>query len=139
MRLVTAIFIALSLYMMSGCAVFNRNNTPATNYVEAHFASENQTVRVLSYPLVVPAGIIAAAMDMLLFHPISVAKDSWEDTNELLWKNLEWDNQYVTTTVVHAPRIAAIPIVFTADLIARSNFDISRRGGEITLNKNGHH
>ena len=32
---------------------------------------------------------------------------------------------FVTTTVLNAPRIAVMPIIFTADFLARSSFDIS--------------
>jgi hypothetical protein len=123
-----------------GCAVFNRDNTPALNFVEQHLVPEEKTARAISYPLTVPVGLVAATLDMVLFHPISVAGDAWDDTNDVLWKvnGLDWDCQYVTTTVLQAPpRAAAVPAVFAIDFLARSSFDVSRRGGDIRLNKEG--
>lgn len=131
------ILISVTLQLCSGCAVFNRNNTPALNLVEQHLVPKEQTARLISAPLVVPIGFAAATLDMVLLHPISVAGDAWDDTNELLWQHQDWDNRYVTTTVLNAPRVLAVPVVFTTDFLARSSFDISRRGGDIRLNNPG--
>lgn len=129
------VVILSSMLFCSGCAVFNRNNTPALNLVEKHLVPADPTARAISAPVVVPLGFVAATADMFLFHPLSVAKDAWTDTNKLLWENLDWENRYVSTTVFNAPRAAAMPVIFTVDLLARSSFDISRRGGDIRLNK----
>ena len=137
MRHMILALVSLNLLFCNGCAVFNRNNTPALNFVEEHLLPKENPARAISYPLVVPAGFIAATLDMVIFHPFSVAGDAWDDTNELLWKKLDWGNQFVTTTVLNAPRVAAVPVAFTTDFLARSSFDISRRGGDIRLNKNG--
>jgi hypothetical protein len=134
MRRTLLMLIAVPLLFCSGCAVFNRNNTPALNFVEEHLVPRENPARAISYPLTVPIGFTAAAMDLVLFHPLSVAGDAWDDTNELLWEKLDWDHQFVTTTVVNAPRVAVMPIIFTADFLARSSFDISRRGGDVRLN-----
>lgn len=135
MRRPLSILLGLNLLLCSGCAVFNRDNTPALNFVEEHLVPKDRTIQALSFPAIVPVGLVAATADMVLFHPISVAKDAWDDTNEFLWRDLDWKNRFVTTTVFNAPRVAAMPVVFTVDLLARSSFDISRRGGDIRLNK----
>ena len=137
MRRTLFILVSLQLLLCSGCAVFNRNNTPALNLVEEHLLPKEGAARVLSYPLIVPLGFAAATVDMVLLHPLSVAGDAWDDTSDVLWDRLDWDNRFVTTTVLNAPRVAAVPVVFTADFLARSSFDISRRGGDIRLNKSG--
>lgn len=131
------LLLILLLLFCGGCAVFNRDNTPALNLVEQHLVPTDRNVRMISSPLIVPVGLAAATLDMVLLHPLSVAGDAWDDTNELLWKKLDWDHQFVTTTVLNAPRVAAMPIVFTTDFLARSSFDFSRRGGDIRLNKCG--
>ena len=135
MRHSLLLMILLALLFCSGCAVFNRDNTPALNFVEQHLVPTDRSVRMISSPLIVSVGLAAATLDMVLLHPLSVAGDAWDDTNDLLWKNLNWDHQYVTTTVLNAPRVAVMPLVFTTDFLARSSFDISRRGGDIRLNK----
>jgi hypothetical protein len=132
---ILSVFICLNLLLCGGCAVFNRNNTPALNLVEEHLVSKDRTIQALSFPVIVPLGMVAATADMFLLHPLSVAKDAWDDTNDLLWKDLNWDNRFVTTTVLNAPRAAAMPVVFTADFLARSSFDISRRGGDVHMIK----
>jgi len=135
MRRLPLLIILLPLLFCNGCAVFNRDNTPALNLVEAHLVPKDNTSRMISSPLIVPIGLAAATLDMVVFHPLSVAGDAWDDTNDLLWKKLDWDHQFLTTTVLNAPRVAAMPIIFTGDFLARSSFDISRRGGDIRLNK----
>lgn len=137
MRRLPLLLILLTLFFCGGCAVFNRDNTPALNLVEQHLVPADRTARLISSPLIVPIGLAAATLDMVLLHPLSVAEDAWDDTNDLLWKKLDWDHQFVTTTVLNAPRVAIMPIVFTTDLLARSSFDLSRRGGDIRLNKGG--
>lgn len=135
MRRSLLFFVLLSFLLCGGCAVFNRDNTPALNVVEQHLVPADRTARMVASPVIVPIGLAAATLDMVLFHPLSVAGDAWDDTNDLLWKKLDWDHQFVTTTVLNAPRVAAMPVVFATDFLARSSFDFSRRGGDVHLNK----
>ena len=125
----------LTLLLSSGCAVFNRNNTPALNAVEQHLVPKDKTAQLISAPVIIPLGFAAATLDMVLLHPLSVAGDAWDDTNEVLWQGLDFDKRYVTTTVMNAPRLALMPALFTGDFLARSSFDISRRGGNVRLIK----
>lgn len=135
MKLLAWGLIIINTLLCSGCAVFNRNNTPALNFVEQHMLPKEKPGRMLAYPVAIPAGLVAASLDMLVLHPASVVKDSWNDTGDLLWEKLEWQERYVTTTVSLLPRVVATPVVFTGDFLARSIFDISRRGGDVRLNK----
>lgn len=135
MRRLSLFAILLPLLVCSGCAVFNRNNTPALNAVEQYLVPADRTVRMVAAPLIVPVGLAAATLDVVLLHPLSVAGDAWDDTNDLLWKKLDWEHQFATTTVLNAPRVAVMPVIFTADFLARSSFDISRKGGNVRLNK----
>lgn len=135
MRRTLVVIIILNLLCCGGCAVFNRDNTPALNFVEQHLIPKENPGRALSYPLVIPVGLTAATLDMFLFHPLSVTADAWHDTNDLLWDKLDWDRHYVTTTASTLPRAAAVPLVFIADFLARSTFDLSPRGGKATANK----
>lgn len=116
------------LISLNGCAVFNRQNTPALNMVEKHLVPKEQPGRALSYPLIIPVGAVAATMDMFIFHPVSVISDAWDDTEDMLWKKLDWDKQYATTTASIIPRTTLTPVVLTTDFLVRSCFDIGRRG-----------
>lgn len=135
MRRTFVLATCLTLLLCNGCAVFNRNNTPALNAVEQHLVPTNKTAQLISAPVVIPLGFVAATLDMVLLHPLSVAGDAWDDTNDILWQGLDFDHHYVTTTVMNAPRLAAMPVLFTGDFLARSSFDISRRGGNVRLLK----
>lgn len=117
--------LACTLLMSSGCAVFNRNNTPALNYVEKHLIPAENPGKALSYPLIIPLGAVAATMDMFVFHPISVVSESWDDTTELLWQKMPWDTQYATTTASLVPRAVLTPVIFTGDFLFRSTFDVN--------------
>ncbi|QEM68829.1 hypothetical protein FO488_12115 [Geobacter sp. FeAm09] len=133
MRRTLVVIMFLHLLCGGGCAVFNRDNTPALNFVEQHLIPKENPGRALSYPLVIPVGLTAATLDMFLFHPLSVTADAWHDTSDLLWDNMDWDRHYVTTSASIVPRVAAVPLVFTGDFLARSSFDISHgRGGSST-------
>lgn len=136
MRLLISALIIANLLLCSGCAVFNRNNTPALNFVEQKMLPRENPGRTLSYPLAIPLGLAAASLDMFLLHPVSVVEDSWSDTKDALWDKFDWDKHYVTTTVSLLPRAAVTPVVFTGDFLARSSFDISRKGGDVRLLKN---
>lgn len=135
MRRTFVLATCLTLLLCSGCAVFNRNNTPALNAVEQHLVPTNKTAQLIAAPVVIPIGFAAATLDMVLLHPLSVAGDAWDDTNDILWQGLDFDRRYVTTTVMNAPRLAAMPVLFAGDFLARSSFDISRRGGNVRLMK----
>lgn len=137
MRKIPAVLIILTLLICNGCAVFNRDNTPALNLVEQYLVPKDKAAQAIAYPLVVPVGMAAATMDMVIFHPLSVAGDAWDDTNELFWEGLDWDQRFVTTTVFNAPRLVVMPVIFSIDFLARSSFDISRRGGDLRLNMGG--
>lgn len=130
MRIVMPFVVALVLVTGSGCAVFNRQNTPLLNGVEKHLVPKENPGRALSYPVVLPLGLAAVTLDMFLIHPLSVIPDSLRDTKDLLWTNLEWKKEYATTSATLIPRSAASPPVFAASFLARSFFDMEPRNSK---------
>jgi len=114
-----------TLLTSSGCAVFNRSNTPALNFVEKNLIPKEDPAKTLSYPLTLPIGLVAASLDMFVFHPVSVVHESWNDTTDMLWEKMHWDTQYATTTASLVPRAALTPVVFTGDFLFRSTFDVN--------------
>lgn len=137
MKLLMWGLVITNIFLCSGCAVFNRNNTPALNFVEQHVLPRENPERMISYPLAIPVGLVAASLDMFLLHPATVVKDAWNDTGEMLWEKLDWNERYVTTAASLVPRAAVSPIVFTGDFLARSSFDVTRKGGDVHFNKSG--
>lgn len=129
------LFLVLFVPMVcGGCAVFNRNNTPALNFVERKLVPEENPGRALFYPLAIPLGITAVSLDMFLIHPATVVSDAWEDTYDMLWaKGLDWKNDYVTSSVSLIPRAVATPLVAGGSFLARSAFDVPHRNAKSVL------
>jgi hypothetical protein len=128
MRRLILFVISLSLLVCGGCAVFNRNNTPALNFVERNMIPKENPGRAIFYPLAIPVGMTAVSLDMFLIHPAMVAGDAWGDTLDTLWtKNLDWERRYVTTSASLLPRAVATPLVAGGAFLGRSAFDISPR------------
>lgn len=136
MRHLIYICLISSMLLTSGCAIFNRNNTPALNFVERHLVPDENPGRAASYALLIPVGTVAATIDMFILHPASVIGDSWEDTSDILWRDGDWNRHYATNTASLVPRTVLTPLIFTGDLFARSTFDISRNHHHRPVNIN---
>lgn len=119
---------ALALPLLSGCAVFNRDNTPTLNFVHDHLMPDTAPSKYLAMPLVLPAGLVAVVADMLIVHPITVADDAFYDTGVALWSSMDWKNRYATESAVVVPRAVLSPVVFVACFLGRSCFDIPPHG-----------
>jgi hypothetical protein len=120
------IALLLLFFMLTGCAMFNRNNTRALNFVEAHLVPSDPLSKKLSYPVTIPVSLAAVIFDMVLLHPISVIPDAARDSRDL-WQDLPWREQYFTTSASVLPRAAFTPIFFTGDFLGRSLFDVSEK------------
>lgn len=127
MRRLLLFLISLNILACGGCAVFNRANTPALNFVERNMIPKENPGRALFYPLAIPVGITAVSLDMFLIHPATVVGDAWDDTLDMLWKNFDWEKRYVTTSASLLPRAVATPLVAGGAFLGRSAFDISPR------------
>jgi hypothetical protein len=125
-----AIFCIAALVVCSGCAVMNRDNTPTLNLVEKKLLPTETPQRYLVYPVLIPVGLGAVAIDALVVHPISVADDAAEDVRVALWRDLDWKNRYATECVLLPPRAVSTPFALLVCFFGRSVFDISPRGGE---------
>ena len=112
------------LFLCAGCAVFNRDNTPTVNLVEERLIPAENPARTLSYPVMIPVGLVAVIIDCVIVHPVTVADDAFGDTTDALWDCFEWDTEYVTECGSLVPRTLLTPIVFTGCFLGRSTFDI---------------
>lgn len=124
----TIILAIFTVAILNGCAIFNRDNTPALNFVEKHLVPAENPGRAISYPLTVPLGLVAVSLDMLLLHPASVADEAFDDTRKLLWDDLDWNGKYTKTLLSLAPRTAFTPLAFSLDFLGRSCLDIDTKG-----------
>jgi len=119
--------LAAILTVLSGCAVFNRDNTPMLNQVEDHLWPESKTGRIAVAPIVFPVGFVAASIDAFIVHPALVVDDAVEDTGDVLWEDFNWDTQYFSECALLPWRAVFTPVVFTSDYLARAFFDIPDR------------
>jgi hypothetical protein len=113
--------------LIAGCAFMNRDNTHMLNQVEDNLWPEETAMQVLAFPVVFPIGFAALLVDIVVVHPASVASDAWEDTEDLLWKGMRWEERYVTECAALPWRALFTPVVMTGDFLGRSFFDIPTR------------
>lgn len=111
-----------TLLISSGCAVFNRNNTPALNFVEKNLIPKEDPARTISYPELYRLGWWQHQLTCLYFIRSSVISESWDDTTDMLWKKMPWETQYATTSASLIPRAVLTPVIFTGDFLFRSTF-----------------
>lgn len=121
------IFIAFLLCCTPGCAVFNRENTRALNFVEAKLVPSDPFAKKLTYPLTIPASLAAVTFDMFILHPISVIPDAIDDAKKLSWEKMDWSEHYFTSSAALAPCAALTPLTFTGSFLLRSTFDMPHR------------
>lgn len=116
------LLIALSL-SSTGCAFFNRQNTPLLNAVERTMVPSSTSMRVVASPVVVPVGIAAGVLDVFVVHPIVVLPAVARDTKGV-WTHRA--NGYVTDMGTVIPRAAVTPVVFAGSWAGRSFFNVGR-------------
>ncbi len=114
---------AAALLLAGGCAVFNPQNTPVLNTVEDAVPTDGLG-RVVGFPLLLPFGAAALALDMAIVHPVSVADDAWTDAMDALWQELDWDKEYVSNVTWVPLRTGFTPAFWAGSLLFRSLFDV---------------
>jgi len=105
----------------------NRDNTPLLNLVEENLWPDSTGLRVVTFPVVFPAGAVAVVLDAVIVHPAMVVDDSVGDTGDVLWDNWEWDEKYVTECACLPWRTLFTPIVFGGNFVGRALFDFPAR------------
>ena len=63
--------MASALMLCTGCAVFNRENTPAANWVEDSLLPEPGPARTVSYVVLIPVGLAAVTVDAVVIRPVT--------------------------------------------------------------------
>lgn len=121
------LLVAFLIFLLSGCAFLNRDNTPALNFVEKNLWPEKTGWKIVSSPIVVPLGLVAVVTDAVVIHPISVIDDAAGDTSDVLWKKFHWDKKYVTACASIPWRGIATPPFFIGNFLSRSMFDVPSR------------
>lgn len=123
----TVVFLACLTLIQLGCAMANRNNTPALNWVERNMVPEHPVAKTAALPFTVTTGVVAFTADAFILHPATVIDDSARDTNDALW-NVNWEKKYVSQVASLPWRTVLTPVYFTARFLGRSMFMIPKRG-----------
>lgn len=119
--------VALCIMMSTGCAAFNRKNTPLIGLIEKNLVPKTMPAKALTAPLYIPVGLVGGMLDVFIIHPIMETPAAWRDMVDLLWTG---DSGYVTAMGSLPVRTAVSPLVLVIDLLARSAFDFHRNDGE---------
>lgn len=125
------LFLIFTLIVLWGCAAFNRDNTPALNYVEKKLWPEKAVARAIAFPVIFPVGVAAASIDAFIIHPAYVVDDAAEDTDDLLWSRIDWETEYVTECAALPWRAIFTPVIFTGSFLGRSMFDFPKRADRL--------
>lgn len=125
MRYLVVMITLLGIF--PGCAVFNRENTRALNFVENHLVPSDPLTKKLTYPLTIPVSTVAVTFDALIIHPLTTLPEAADDMKEWAWKNMDWEEHYFTTSASVVPRAVFMPLAFTGSFMGRSLFDVGQR------------
>ncbi|MFO1031733.1 MAG: hypothetical protein U1F60_11680 [Planctomycetota bacterium] len=117
--------VFLLLVLLPGCAFARRENRPVWNAFESHLVPDDPTAFALTLPLTVPGGLLAILTDTFAAHPIQAIDDAWHDA-AWLWRDgrPDYAQRYYSEVAFTPVRVAITPVVFAADLLGRSLFDV---------------
>lgn len=80
------LFALLADGLLSGCAVFNRDNRRILNTLDGAIHPDSTGSKIVLAPVMVPVGTAALMTDMVILHPIRVIPDAADDVYEFYWK-----------------------------------------------------
>ena len=123
MKALCALLLA-ALMPLSGCAIFNRDNTPLLNWFEAKAIPKKNPAKTLAYPVLIPGGMLAVVIDGVIVHPIRSIDDTMHDTKDICWDELNWKTEYVTECAALPLRVIGTPVIAVGSFVLRSLFDI---------------
>ena len=114
------IAVALLPLACSGCAVFDKDNTPLLNWTEEHVVPESEDLQTVVAPFTFTLGLVAVTTDMLIVNPVLSIDDAAEDSVHILWQDTEWDEHYVTECAFLPIRTVLTPPVYAGAFVIRS-------------------
>ena len=120
--------LALGFALLGSCAVFEEENRTTLNAMDAHLTPDSNAARWAVAPLAVPVGLVGAAADIAVVHPVQVIDDAWGDTVELLWTP-RGESRFRRAVMLPLVTVAT-PIVFVSDWLWRAAFAVSPREEE---------
>lgn len=103
--------------LFPGCAVIEKDNRHLTKAVGETLVPEGATLKVVTSPVWVTAGIVTLAADGLILNPVYKAPDALDDS--LTWSFMGFATFWPAEIVLIVPRAVAVPVIFVGSEIAR--------------------
>jgi len=103
--------------LFPGCAVIEKDNRHLTKAVGEVLVPEGTTLKVVTSPVWVTAGIVTLAADGLVLNPVFKAPDALDDS--LTWSFMGFATFWPAEIVLIVPRAVAVPVIFVGSEIAR--------------------
>lgn len=123
-RLVLPLMLLLCGGLLSGCAVFQRENRLTMNAldraVQGTPVTGSTTAKVLAAPLALSVGATAGIVDLALVTPARATVPAARDTSSYLWENPAGSE--LRQMMLLLPKTVATPVVFLSDWGFRSVF-----------------
>jgi hypothetical protein len=109
---------------LTGCMLTRPDSGPTFRFVEERLVPESPVAQYALLPIFIPVGAAAALTDAAIVHPVSILGDTAKNTRRVLWRNLRWDDAYMTECAALPWRALATPLYFTGEWTSRVLFEI---------------
>ena len=109
-----------------GCAVFNPENTPTTNWLQKALTPPDRDPTFGETFVLWTGGALTMTLDAVIVHPAMSFDDAWHDTVRFLWSDLDWEGDYVTECARLPLRAVATPFVYIPMWLKHSILDVKR-------------
>jgi len=114
---ILAVLALAAAALFPGCAVIEKDNRHLTKAVGEILVPEDTTLKVVTSPVWVTAGIVTLAADGLVLNPVFKAPDALD--NSLAWSFMGFGVFWPAEIVLIVPRAVAVPVIFVGSEIAR--------------------
>jgi hypothetical protein len=109
---------------LTGCMLTRPGSGPTFRFVEERLVPESTAAQYALLPVFIPVGATAALTDAVIVHPVTIVGDTAHKTRRALWRNLRWDDAYMTECAALPWRALATPLYFAGAWTGRVLFEI---------------
>jgi hypothetical protein len=125
-RLICLTALLAMVSFLTGCGMFTKENRPTLNAldrtVEKAELVKSPATQIALFPVALPVGVTAGAVDAFVFIPVFSAHKSFCDTAAAIWENPQGSDFRQAMLIV--PKIVITPVFFVGDWLATSLFHI---------------
>ena len=111
-------------FLLMGCGMLTRENRPTLNAldqtVEKTELAKSPATQIALFPVALPVGVTAGAVDAFVFIPAFSAQKAFCDTASVVWENPQGSDFRQAMLIV--PKVVITPVFFVGDWLATSLF-----------------